>query len=367
MNTNSYKINKINISNFRGVTEGCTIDVGGKHLFLFGPNGFGKSTVLEAVRWCLFGSPTGTGQQEIEVRNTFFPANVSEVTLSLSAVSKGYNVRRYLSPGAPRSRQIITDSNGKELEQREAFPLLARLGQPTGTQVIFAAQHAAGRRQSEISDFSKVLYFYLEIEKIPELLEKLNKMLEERRAEHQEMAKQIDVFAGEIREKIVILQSKKDEILKNPPWGKGSIPTTNETDRKVEVVFQEMASLCNKETPTGLSEEVKLSRVLEWNNAIISDTREALQTQLGELESRSKALADLLDSWTNCTQEMEALQSKIAELEIEERNLTSEKPHNDLVAQLQELREKYEDNILLIAIARNATQYFAKFGAIIEH
>ncbi len=359
MNTNSYTINKINISNFRGVTGECTIDVGGKHLFLFGPNGFGKSTVVEAIRWCLFGSPAG--QQEIEVRNTFFPANASEVTLSLAAVSKGYNVRRRLSPGAPRSRQIITDSNGKELNQQQAFPLLARLGQPTGTQIIFAAQHAAGRRQSEISDFSKVLYFYLEIEKIPELLEKLNKMLEERRAEHQEMAKQIEVFAEEIRSKITVLQGKKDEILKNPPWGKG-IPTTNETNRKVEVVFQEMASLCNKETSTGLSEEVKLSSVLEWNSAIISDTKEMLQTQLGELESRSKALVDLLDSWTNCTQEMEALQSKIAEIEIEERNLTSEKPYNDIVAQSQELKEKYEEEILLIAIARNATQYFAKFG-----
>lgn len=360
MNTNSYTINKINISNFRGVTEECTIDVGGKHLFLFGPNGFGKSTVVEAIRWCLFGSPAG--QQEIEVRNTFFPANASEVTLSLAAVSKGYNVRRRLSPGAPRSRQIITDSNGKELNQQQAFPLLARLGQQTGTQVIFAAQHAAGRRQSEISDFSKVIYFYLKIEKIPELLEKLNKMSEDRRAELQEMAKQIDAFAEEIRIKIDKLQSIKNEILKNPPWGKGSIPTINETNRKVEVVFQEMARLCNKETPTGLSEEIKLSSVLEWNNAIISDTREVLQTQLGGLESRSKTLADLLDSWTNCTQEMEALQNKIAELETEKRNLTSEKPYNDIVAQSQELKKKYEEKRLLIAIARNVTQYFARFG-----
>jgi hypothetical protein len=65
---------------------------------------------------------------------------------------------------------------------RNAFPQLTRLGQHAGTQVIFAAQHAAGRRQAEISDFSGVLDFYLGIEKVPDLLEKLRKLAEERRA-----------------------------------------------------------------------------------------------------------------------------------------------------------------------------------------
>jgi DNA repair exonuclease SbcCD ATPase subunit len=152
MTNQGYRMQTLTVSNFRGITEQRTIDVSRRHLFLLGPNAFGKSTIVEAIRWCLFGSPSG--QQEIEVRNTFCPAETCDVVLDLAAQHRTLAIHRSLPPGRTESRTIITDHEGRNLLGRDAFPQLARLGQPTGTQVIFAAQHAAGRRQAEISDFS---------------------------------------------------------------------------------------------------------------------------------------------------------------------------------------------------------------------
>ena len=184
MSARKHRLQTISIANFRGFTNRQGIEVGGKHLFLFGPNGYGKSSIVEAIRWCLFGSPPG--QQEIEVRNTFFPSEVSEVVLELT---DGLKLQRQLRPGQSRSRQAITDSRGESLRERDVFPQLTRLGQPTGTQVIFAAQQAAGRRQTDIADFSGVLYFHLGVEDVPQLLGKLSRHKEERGNEQEEMAR----------------------------------------------------------------------------------------------------------------------------------------------------------------------------------
>src|SRR5262249_10210661 len=148
-----YRIDRITIEGFRGFTEQQTIELGGRNAFIFGVNGRGKSSLIEAVRWALFGSPGGG---DIEVRNTFYAKG--ECTVFVGLVGAGVTLRVTLDfrPGAPRSRQFITDAAGKPLLEREALPQLARIGHQEGTQVIFAAQHGAGRQATvDISDFTK--------------------------------------------------------------------------------------------------------------------------------------------------------------------------------------------------------------------
>ncbi|MBI4244232.1 MAG: hypothetical protein HY606_09105 [Planctomycetes bacterium] len=343
MSNQRYKIQKIGISNFRGITEGRTIEVAGKHLFLLGPNGFGKSTVVEAIRWCLFGS---TGQQEIEVRNTFYPSKASEVVINLVADNKALNVRRLFSPGASRSRPTITDRDGKDINLEDAFPQIARLGPPTGTQVIFAAQHAAGRQQAEIQDFSKVLYFYLAIEEIPELLENLHKLTEERRAEREAMAKSLDDFAQELRNNLAVIQGKKEEISKNPPWGKGSIPTRTETERKIDLLFHDMARLVDEVPPADLSCHEKLQKIEEWSGTFASSKQEHLRAKSDELQIRRDKAQITKDSCQNTRNHIDATKNKKSELEDKERSLLKGQTLKDLRAQVEEAKKAYDEDSL---------------------
>jgi len=48
-------ISNLTIEGFRGINSKITIDLDGNSAVLSGPNGVGKSSVMEAIEWCLFG------------------------------------------------------------------------------------------------------------------------------------------------------------------------------------------------------------------------------------------------------------------------------------------------------------------------
>ena len=48
----NFRIDSITIEGFKGFANRQTVSVNGKNLFIFGPNGFGKSSIIEAIRWC---------------------------------------------------------------------------------------------------------------------------------------------------------------------------------------------------------------------------------------------------------------------------------------------------------------------------
>ncbi|NMM43872.1 AAA family ATPase [Rhodospirillaceae bacterium KN72] len=64
------RINTIHIEEFRGIRD-LTLDLGGKNFGICGPNGTGKSGVVDAIEFCLTGNLTrlsGQGQGELSVK-----------------------------------------------------------------------------------------------------------------------------------------------------------------------------------------------------------------------------------------------------------------------------------------------------------
>ncbi len=57
-----YRLNTLTVESFGGFTEPQLVKISQKHTFVFGPNGHGKSSVLEAIRWCLFGQAQQGGK-----------------------------------------------------------------------------------------------------------------------------------------------------------------------------------------------------------------------------------------------------------------------------------------------------------------
>jgi chromosome segregation ATPase len=50
-----FQLRSVSIEGFKGFTHPQTVTFSGKHAFLFGKNYSGKSSIVEAIRWCLFG------------------------------------------------------------------------------------------------------------------------------------------------------------------------------------------------------------------------------------------------------------------------------------------------------------------------
>ena len=51
-----FRVGRITIEGFKGFTTKKEVDLQNRHVFLLGSNGNGKSSVIEAIRWGLFGS-----------------------------------------------------------------------------------------------------------------------------------------------------------------------------------------------------------------------------------------------------------------------------------------------------------------------
>jgi len=290
-----YRIERLSVEGFRGFAAPQTLNVGGKGLFIFGPNGCGKSSIVEAIRWCLFGSPPG---REIEVRNTFYPKGECRVVLVLGGPDGQLEIRRELRPGATRSRLTIRNASGAEVAERDVLPQLARIGHQEGTQVIFAAQQAVGRQaQVDVTDFTRVLCFYLNLDTVPDLLDRMGQLIEERRGEADTMAGEVEEVEKACREDLREVEAKLTELLGNPPWGEGIAPTGGETAGKVQAFVDEQATVHGKE-PLSLPSAEALEIVRQWVDEAANEAVESLERRIGSLKEKLGAAQDEFAQFT---------------------------------------------------------------------
>ncbi len=106
-----FRIGRITVEGFKGFTQPKEIDLRYRHVFLLGRNGNGKSSVIEAIRWGLFGS---TGGPNDIVANRGYGGRC-RVEMSLARAGKEWRLRRLLTYGAGGgSDAALFDEDGKE-------------------------------------------------------------------------------------------------------------------------------------------------------------------------------------------------------------------------------------------------------------
>jgi DNA repair exonuclease SbcCD ATPase subunit len=292
-----YRIAELTIEGFRGFTDPQSIKLDRKNIFIFGRNGYGKSSVVEAIRWCLFGASSSS---EIELRNTFYDKSECRVSLLLTGDLGDLRIERELRPGLQSSRLSVRDSTGNDVRAGDVLPQLTRLGTDDGTQVIFAAQHAVGRRiTTDISDFGRVLCYYLKLEDVPEILRKLHSLHEERQAEAESLSGEIEQTAYQYREQLQIVQGQLSEILKNAPWGAGASPTEEETGGRIKRLLDELAELVDQPVPDDLRHEQALQLADQWIEILSRRSSGDIETRLRQLSERLSGVEACLTAAQN--------------------------------------------------------------------
>jgi len=360
MDRAKYRINRIIIQGFRGFTNPQTITVGGKNAFVFGANGRGKSSIIEAIRWALFGSIAG---QDIEVRNTFYQEAECAVAIELMCADGPVEIKRELRPGTNLSRQTIRDAAGNIVPERQVLPQLARIGHQEGTQVIFAAQHAAGRQaQVDITNLTKVLCFYLRLEKVPELIDTLDRLLEECAGEHTALARQLEAAEGRIRADLEQTQTRMKDILINPPWGEGPAPSASETLANIEALAGDAVAAKGAAPPgqqlsahgvlNHLKQELGIRGVQSQNDVqirvtAISNQRRMAEAALAGLSvARASQVAIGKEIESLCAQRVSVLNGETAEtlssrIVTLQRSMTANAVRADLASQAKKLCAEY--------------------------
>ena len=78
---------EIAVQGFRGINEPFKRKIGGHSIFLFGDNGAGKTSLLQAIDWCMFGRfaylPAEEYRYEDAIVNSFHHEGTARVELTL--------------------------------------------------------------------------------------------------------------------------------------------------------------------------------------------------------------------------------------------------------------------------------------------
>jgi DNA repair exonuclease SbcCD ATPase subunit len=355
----NFRINSITLEGFKGFTNKQTISINGKNLFIFGPNGYGKSSIIEAIRWCLFGL---TGRPEERVRNLFYSRNCFVELELRDENNKLWKVQRVLSPGVTHSRPKILDPEGNEKTQTEVFPFLTSLETKEGTYIVFGGPSQFPSRKRplesiEISDFDRTIYAYLRLEELPELIEKLNKLIKEQKEEENQLAEEIDQGKRKIERELEEVNERLTSILRAPPWGDSEPPTWEQTKEKIKDLIIQLGQEIGQIPPEGLSENELLDFAERWLQELAIPEEEELNRRISEIKEKQKKIKELQNKREEEKKKIENIRKEIDERERKCQELLGDKNLDNLHNELENLEKKIEQTSLLIEIIKKSQLY----------
>jgi len=355
----AFRIHRLHIEGFKAFTEPQTVEIGG-HLFVFGRNGLGKSSVVEAIRWCLFGLP---GRRELEARNVLYPVGECKVELELEGPGGRWRVQRRLRPGSGRGDPTILDPNGDIVPASQIFPNLARIGSREGTHIIFASQQSTHRRpQADITDFDKVLYAYLRIDDVPRLLNHLSRELEEQAEIGRKLGEEVEKAEESLRSKLKELGSRTEEILAVAPWPGETVPTTAETDGRIRGFVEEWGGSVERADGGSVTRKWLLEEAGRAIRKISAATREVARIELREavtareeFASAKKGVEELREKQKSAQARFKACEHDLTSV-LGDRTKQQWQKRHDEGARQGNRRERY------VTLGKQASAYYEDFS-----
>ena len=294
-----FSVQGVEIEGFKGFTSPKEIDFKGRHVFLLGENGHGKSSIVEAVRWGLFGSAYRPNEV---VKNQHY-AGACRVRIKLIRDGDPWTLRRTLNLGAgSTSDPILTDQQGNRRNMREIMPQLDSVDAGEGTHIIFAPQSAPLRRQPEdLNPFERTVFNYLGLTHPQALLSNIEEFLEGQAEVEHKLSDDLTEARNSIDGQISQEQTRRSRILIDPPWGDGPAPSIAASEQKARSFIGEVTGKPIGDDLVGLS----LDALLESAEELLDERRTQSQ---GSLEKEAVELA----KWRGRLQDLRGFQSQVS-------------------------------------------------------
>ena len=300
-----FRVQAVEIGGFKGFTTRKKIDFKGRHAFLLGQNGKGKSSIIEAIRWGLFGS---TGRRNETVANQRYSEDC-RVVITLMREGKKWNLQRTLLPGTSGgSEPKLTDEQGQRHPIGEIMPQLDSVNAGEGTHIIFAPQSAPLRRQPEdLTPFEKTVFNYLELTSPRLLLSQVESFIGEQELVENNLGQQITDVRGNIDRRIIEFEDKRGDILRSLPWGRNSSPSVAQSENKARDLIEEITRQPSDEALLGVSLDALIDDAEDKLKNRRDQDQSGLKTELEDNIQRRDSLRALRD----IQEKVETLQNKI--------------------------------------------------------
>ncbi len=248
------------------------------------------------------------------------------------------------------------------MQQSRVFPHIARLGPREGTHIIYASQQSAHRRpQADITDFDKVLYSYLRIEDVPDLLSLLDRQLEEQAEVERQRAKKIDDAETSLRSKLDALANRIEAIMAAPPWPSGAVPTNAETDARIREFAKECGGSLDRQNGARVTREWLLEeaeRAIQKQSA----TGDAARRQLADVRRTLQRLATATEAFRDLAQQLQTAKASVAARDDDLQNVLGDTTkeqrlkHRDELVQQADRMQQYGE------LVQQAAGYFKEFS-----
>lgn len=267
-----FRIQSVAIEGFQGFTVRQVIDLDGRHAFLLGQNGNGKSSIVEAIRWGLFGSSRRAN--DVAANRGYLGRCRVEMTLLREGMR--WNLQRTLRRGAGgASDAVLRDENGQVHPVGEIMPQLESADAGERMHIIFAPQGTTLRRQPEdLSPFERTVFRYLGLTGPRAFLDQLRDFVREQEGVENDLGQQITDKASAIDKRVSELEGERAIIVRAAPWGSTRVPTLVESENKVRSLIAEIA---------GQQPDDSLSRASL--DALIEDAEDALKAKRSQDQS----------------------------------------------------------------------------------
>ena len=342
MSDMTFRIYSVSIEGFKAFTVPQKFDFEGRNVFFFGPNGSGKTSIVEAIRWCLFGLASRQGEI---VKNQFYTGNCI-VQIALRAPDGIWTMQRRLRASGGESDLTVRDPSGAERNLEEVFPQLSRIGPREGTHVIYAAQQPSNRRpEADITDFGYVVYRYLGLEEIPRLAEVLSELSEDWTVQETEICRDVEELGDLFSERISEVDKELNQITSSPPWGDTTTPTNEHTREKVEQLISDAANLgarCSKDELDGLLPQEKVYEVETAIRAFFKEEQTDVSQRLQELSNRDEDVARTLTDADRASRRIEELSPTVQALQEKLETTLNGSTLDDLESSLQQTERGFE-------------------------
>lgn len=296
-----FTIESIEIEGFKGFTSPTYLDFRHRHVFVLGQNGQGKSSIVEAIRWGLFGS---TGRSNDIVPNLHY-SRTCRVSLKLRRDAKPWMLTRTLNLGTGSSTSYdLVDQRGNKRLRRDIMPRLDSADAGEGTHIIFASQSAPLRRlPDDLKAFEKAILSHLGLTRQRVLLDRLEKYMKNQEDTEHDLDKSLTKTQEDIERQLYHEKSLRNSIVDTPPWGSDPVPSIAMSEQKVRSFIHSVTDISVDDSTAGISlaalldsAENSLQAISDADDDMLSRNAEVLDrriTQLSDLSSKFAQIGNL--------------------------------------------------------------------------
>ena len=329
-----FRIKAVTVEGFKGFMKPKEIDLDGDHVFLLGKNGNGKSSIIEAIRWGLFGS----ARRPNEIVAKWDYTGRCRVEIKLLKEGKLWNLRRTLIRGASGgSDPVLTDEKGKVHPVGEIMPQLDSVYAGEGMHIIFAAQSSPLRRQPEdLTSFERTVFNHLGLSHPRALLSQVDNFLGKQEAIEDSLGEQITDARKELDDQIATFTQRRSNILNSSPWDSVHPPTMAQSQNKARQLITEITLESPDESLAGASLDALIDSAQTDLANRSSQSQDSLKNALAGIQER----IDRLDVFFALLEEIDTKQSELQKARIQLSETLGEMSLEDLRCAADEARSE---------------------------